>query len=109
MQGRVVAEVAVIPLGTGTAGVSQYVAACLKILEGRDDITYQLTAMGTIIEGTIDKVLEITAQLHEVPFTKGVSRVITTLKIDERRDKEHSIDAKLSSVKKYTKSTGSGG
>ena len=109
MQGRVVAEVAVIPLGTGTAGLSQYVAACLKVLEGREDITYQLTAMGTIIEGTLEKVLEVTAQLHEVPFTKGVSRVVTTLRIDERRDKDHSIDAKLSAVKERTKCIGSGG
>ncbi len=109
MKERVVAEIAVIPLGTGSAGLSQYVAACLKVLENRKDISYQLTAMGTIIEGTLDKVMEVAAQLHEVPFSKGVSRVVTTLKIDERRDKEHSIEAKLSSVKAHTQSTGSGG
>lgn len=109
MQGNVIAEIAVIPLGTATAGVSQYVAACLKVLEERDDISYQLTAMGTILEGKLETVMEVAAQLHEVPFTKGVSRVVTTLKIDERRDKKHSIEAKLASVKAHTDSTGSKG
>ena len=100
MKGQVVAELAIVPIGTGDAGVSHYVAACLEILEGRKDLSYQLTPMGTVIEGSLDVVLEVTRQMHEVPFEKGASRVITTLKVDERRDKPLTMAGKVESVRK---------
>ena len=100
MKGEAVAEVSVVPIGTGDAGVSPYVAACLAILEGRKDLSYRLTPMGTVIEGPLDKILEVTRQMHEVPFAKGASRVLTTLKIDERRDKPLTMASKVESVLK---------
>ncbi|RLE00057.1 MAG: thiamine-binding protein, partial [Aquificota bacterium] len=45
-----VAEVTVVPLGTGSPSLSVYVAKALKILE-QSGLKYQLTPMGTIIEG----------------------------------------------------------
>ena len=104
MKGQVVAELAIIPIGTGDAGVSHYVAACLEILEGRKDLSYQLTPMGTVIEGSLDVVLEVIRQMHEVPFEKGASRVITTLKVDERRDKPSTMAGKVESVLKLRSS-----
>ena len=100
MKGQVVAEVSIIPVGTGDTGLSRYIAACLEVLEGRKDITYRLTAMGTIIEGPLDKVLEVICEMHEVPFSKGASRVVTSLKIDDRRDKPSTITGKIESVMK---------
>lgn len=98
MKGQVVAELSVVPIGTGDAGLSRYIAACLKAVEGREDLSYRLTPMGTVIEGSIDKVLEVTRQMHEVPFGEGASRVLTTLKIDERRDKPLTMAGKMESV-----------
>ncbi|MCK5182241.1 MAG: MTH1187 family thiamine-binding protein, partial [Dehalococcoidia bacterium] len=46
-----IAEVSVVPLGTKTPSVSQYVARAIKVLEQEKDIKYETTAMGTIIEG----------------------------------------------------------
>ena len=46
-------EVGVIPLGTETPSVSKYVAGAVKILQDARDIKYELTAMGTIIEGDL--------------------------------------------------------
>lgn len=100
MKGKVVAELAIVPVGTGDAGVSRYVAACLEVLEGRKGLSYQLTPMGTVIEGSLDEVLEVTRQMHEVPFGKGASRVLTTLKIDERRDRPLTMAGKVESVRK---------
>jgi len=100
MKGQVIAELAIIPVGTGDAGLSHYIAACLEILEGRQDLSYQLTPMGTVIEGSLDKILEITRQMHEVPFDRGASRVVTSLKIDERRDKPSTMVSKVESVLK---------
>jgi len=100
MNRNVIAEVSVVPLGTEQTGVSRYVAACIDILDNRDDIRYQLTPMGTILEGTIDVVFDVVRQMHEVPFDKGAKRVVTTLKIDDRRDKKLTMKGKIDSVMK---------
>jgi len=100
MEGHVVAEISVVPIGPGEAGLSQYVAACLEVLKDRKDLSFQLTSMGTVIEGPIGTVLEAARRMHEVPFGKGVLRVVTTLKIDERRDKVLTISGKVESVLK---------
>lgn len=100
MKGQVVAEVSIIPVGTGDTGISHYVAACLDVLEARKDLSYRLTPMGTVIEGPLDKVFEVTHKMHEVPFGKGAFRVVTTIKIDDRRDTSSTMVGKVESVLK---------
>ena len=95
----VIAEISVVPLGTGSTGLSEYVAACQVVLQDDPRINFQLTPMGTIVEGDLAAVLEIAQKLHEVPFQKGAKRVVLTIKIDDRRDKEASMAKKLQSVK----------
>lgn len=94
----VVAELTVVPLGTGTPSLSGYVAACHAVLEQAKGVKYQLTPMSTIIEGDLDQILEIVRRLHEVPFEKGANRVSTSLRIDDRRDKELTMAGKVESV-----------
>jgi uncharacterized protein (TIGR00106 family) len=108
LEGHIVAEISVAPLGTGSTSLSHYVAGCMEVLEGREDISYQLTPMGTVIEGPLDRVLEIARLLHEVPFGKGASRVITTLRIDDRRDKVSTMAGKINSVLKLHPKTRTG-
>ena len=93
-----IVEISVIPLGTKTPSVSRYVADALKTLEKEKDIKYELTSMGTIIEGDLEKVLDLAKKMHEAVFDKEVSRVITIIKIDDRRDKPLSIEGKVKSV-----------
>jgi uncharacterized protein (TIGR00106 family) len=87
----------ITPLGTGTPGVSSYVAGVERILR-ETRLTHQLTAMGTIIEGDLDEILAVVRRMHEHPFTQGAMRVSTSLRIDDRRDKEHTIAGKMRSV-----------
>ncbi len=100
MKGMVIAELSVVPIGTGEAGLSQYVAACLDVLAQRKEISYQLTPMGTVLQGPIEVVLDVAAKMHEAPFGLGVKRVVTTIKIDERRDKSATMAGKVESVRK---------
>ncbi len=44
-------EVSIVPVGTNSPSVSQYVALALKVLQAEKDLKYELTAMGTILEG----------------------------------------------------------
>jgi uncharacterized protein (TIGR00106 family) len=87
----------ITPLGTGTPSVSRYVAGVERILRGTK-LRHELTAMGTIIEGDLDEILAVVRRMHEHPFTQGAVRVSTFVKIDDRRDKEHTIDGKMRSV-----------
>ena len=87
----------ITPIGTGTPSVSRYVAGVEKILRA-SGLENQLTAMGTIIEGDLDEILAVVRRMHEHPFTQGAVRVSTFIKIDDRRDQEHTIEGKMRSV-----------
>ena len=92
----------ITPIGTGTPSVSRYVAGVEKILRA-SGLKNQLTAMGTIIEGDLDRILEVVREMHEHPFSEGAVRVSTFIKIDDRRDKEHTIAGKMRSVEEKLK------
>lgn len=93
-----VVEVSVTPLGTAGAGVSAFVAGCLRLVE-KSGLNYQLTPMGTIIEGDLDRIFTLLRQMHESPFAAGACRVSTLIKIDDRRDREeHTMAKKMQSV-----------
>jgi uncharacterized protein (TIGR00106 family) len=92
-----VAFLTITPLGTATPSLSSYVAGVERILQGTS-LTHQLTAMGTIIEGEVDEILAVVRRMHEHPFTQGAQRVSTSLRIDDRRDRPHSIAGKMRSV-----------
>ncbi|KOO43498.1 MTH1187 family thiamine-binding protein [Priestia koreensis] len=92
-------DMTIIPLGTETPSMSHYVADIHKILDNhKDRVTYQLTPMSTLIEGELSDLLELVKELHEVPFDKGIQRVCTNIRIDDRRDKKHTMAGKLASV-----------
>lgn len=91
-------EITVIPLGTGSTSLSDYVAGCLKVLEQAEGVKYQLTPMGTVIEGELPKVMEIVMKIHEQPFLAGALRVSTSIRIDDRRDKVGTMESKVLAV-----------
>ena len=95
-----IAEVSVVPLGTKTASVSRYVARAVEALEGQKGIEYEITPMGTVIEGDLDRILTMVKKMHEAVLGEGVVRVLTTVKIDDRLDKPHTMSGKLDSVRK---------
>ncbi len=93
-----IVEFTTVPLGTGSTSVSQYVADCHKIVKAQDKVKYQLTPMSTVLEGDLDNILSLIRRVHEVPFDNGAMRVSTSIKIDDRRDKQASMSQKLNSV-----------
>ncbi len=98
MKEPVIAEIHVIPIGTETTSLSRYITACVTTVKQAQDISYQLTAMGTIIQGPLERVLELAQEIHEVPFAMGAKRVVTTINIDDRRDKAATIESKIKAV-----------
>ncbi|WP_214540079.1 MTH1187 family thiamine-binding protein [Staphylococcus pseudintermedius] len=101
-----IVDVVVIPVGTEGPSVSQYIAEIQTKLEKfkqEGKIDYQLTPMNTLIEGELADLFEVIQAIHELPFNKGLDRVCTNIRIDDRRDKQRKMNDKLDSVKKHLK------
>ncbi len=92
-----IAEITIIPLGTKTPSVSEYVAKAIKVLE-EENLKYEITPMGTVVEGELEEIMRLAQRMHESVFDMGVQRVVTTVKIDDRRDKSSDMARKVKSV-----------
>ncbi len=92
-------EISVVPIGVPGTSLSAYVADCIRVLK-KEKVRFELSAMGTNIEGDLERLLRIAFKMHEVPFKKGALRVLTTIKIDDRRDKKGTLEQKKKAVKK---------
>ena len=94
----VILEISIVPIGTKGTSLSHYVADCIKVLRKEKKVKYELTSMGTNIEGNLRDLIRIALKMHEVPFKKGAPRVLTTLKVDDRRDKKGTLQGKKKAV-----------
>lgn len=87
----------VIPLGTRDSSVSKYVARAIKILQ-KEKVTYEATSMGTTLEGELDEILPICRKMHEAVFGDDIGRVVTIMRIDDRRDKQSTMRGKMQAL-----------
>ncbi len=84
---RIIAEFTLIPLGTCSTSLSQYVAKALRGLKNRG-IQFKITPMSTIIEGdTLDELFEFIKIAREEVIKAGIKRLVISINIDERLDK----------------------
>ena len=94
-------EISIVPLGTPTASVSAYVASSIKVLKKQKGIKYELTSMGTIIEAdSAETLFNVAHKMHRAMLKGDVSRAMTTIKIDDRKDKKVTMHGKISSLQK---------
>jgi uncharacterized protein (TIGR00106 family) len=98
---KVIAEVSIVPIGTSDTGVSAFVAEAIKALEKiaeSNGLRYHVCAMGTAIEGELDAVWQAVKAMQEAMFAAGAKRLLTTLRIDDRRDEEETLERKRQAV-----------
>ena len=94
-------EISIVPIGTKKTSLSEHVARAHMRLKRIKGIKYELTAMGTIIEAnSTDKLLKVAKILHKSVFQKGIKRVVSSIKLDERLDKKSSITGKVEAVRR---------
>ncbi len=92
-----IAQVTVIPLGTKSTSLSDYVVEVQRAL-ARTGIRHQLTPMSTILEGSLDEIFAAIRAMHEAGFA-GSGRVSTSITIDDRRDQPTSAAHKVEVVR----------
>ena len=90
-------EISVIPVGTDNSSIGELVTQSCIAIEDKQ-LEYRITPTSTIIEGRLDDLLDIAKHMHSSPFKSGVDRVITSIKIDERHDKESNMNEMLEEV-----------
>jgi len=91
-------EINIIPLGTKTPSVSKFIAEAVKVLK-QAGLNYELTSMATIVEGKIDDLLSLAKKMHLATFSQDIQRVVTTIKIDDRRDESSTMEEKIRRIK----------
>ena len=64
----VLLEMSITPLGKGES-VSAYVAECVDLVD-RSGLPYELHAMGTIVEGELDQVLDLMQRVTLIPTVR---------------------------------------
>lgn len=92
------AEISVLPIGREGASVGDVIAELRRHLESQDRVKFRMGGMGTSLEGEIDDIFALCAELHKIPLREGVPRAYTVIKIDQRTDKEQTLDDKVASV-----------
>ena len=91
----VILEFSMFPLDKG-GSVSPYVARCLDIID-RSGLDYHCHAMGTLLEGDMDQVLDVVKQCFEAMST-DCSRIECSIKVDYRKGRRGGLESKVASV-----------
>jgi uncharacterized protein (TIGR00106 family) len=95
----IVADLSIIPLGSGTSA-SRYVQAVYEIL-AESGVNFLPGPMSTALETvTLEDLFRIVEKANGRLAEMGVQRIITNVRIDLRLDKEISLASKLSACKK---------
>lgn len=93
----VLLEFSISPLGEGES-VSAYVARSLDLVD-QSGLDYRLHAMGTIVEGELDQVLDLMKRCIEA-VAADCKRVTCSAKLDYRQGHSGRLRAKVESVER---------
>ena len=91
-------EISVMPVGQGTS-MSRIIARSIQALEKEPGVEFEMTSMGTIISGEVERLLQVALKMHLAVREAGAQRIVTTVKIDDRRDKTVTMTSKVESLK----------
>jgi uncharacterized protein (TIGR00106 family) len=93
----IIAQLSIAPLGKGTS-VSNYVKIVIEILK-KEHMTFQTNAMATVIEtNDLATLFHVVQKAHLAVVAAGAERIITEIKIDDRRDKDATMKSKLNAL-----------
>ncbi len=90
---KAVAEIQVVPIGTGVS-VRPWVRRAQAIIAD-SDLAVQEHSFGTNVEGDLETILEVLAEIHETLHAEGVTRLSSAIKIGTRTDKDPDLASKL--------------
>lgn len=93
------ADVCMVPIGTGSASISDFVAAIEKKIQD-SHLKSTLHSAGTTIEGPWDEVMSLIGEVHEYAHEQGFVRLQTSMRVGTRTDKHQTAKDKIDVVLK---------
>lgn len=94
----IISQLSIAPVGKDIS-LSSYIKKVISVLE-ESNVKFETNAMATVIETeNLTTLFKVVEKAHNAVIDAGAKRVITELKIDDRRDKRATIDSKLDSLK----------
>jgi uncharacterized protein (TIGR00106 family) len=96
---KVIAEISTFPVGETGTSLSKFVKEAVKEIDKYPNIRVIHHPMGTVLEAdSIDIILDVTKVAHKAIINAGAFRVVTQLRIDDRRDKPRKMEDKLKAI-----------
>ncbi len=96
----ILAEFAMFPTDKGES-VSSYVSQIIDYIDS-SGITYQLTPMGTVLEGSWDEVMSVISGCFEILKPQS-NRISTSIKIDYRKGDSSRMQSKTDKIQHILK------
>jgi len=94
----ILAQLSVYPIGEGTS-LSRFVKKGVKVIKD-SGFRYEIGGMSTAIEvPDLDSLFLLVKKVHRAHLEEGAKRIAIDLKVDDRRDKDATLEGKRSSVK----------
>ncbi|UCF49641.1 MAG: MTH1187 family thiamine-binding protein [Thermoplasmatales archaeon] len=93
----IISQLSIAPVGEGTS-LSSFVRIVIDTLR-KHNVKFATNDMATILETeNLDALFRVVKEAHNAVIKAGAKRVITELKIDDRKDKEVTIGSKVKAV-----------
>jgi uncharacterized protein (TIGR00106 family) len=93
----VLAQLSVYPIGEGTS-LSRFVKKGVAVIK-ESGYTYQIGGMSTTVElPDLDSLFNLVKKVHAAHLMEGAKRIVIDLKVDDRQDKNATIQSKKASV-----------
>lgn len=89
------AEFQFVPVGTGEEH-KELIARTVELVEN-SELDYQLTAMGTLVEGEWDEIMALVKKCHDT-LSKFTNRIVTNIVIDDRKDARNRLKGNILDV-----------
>ena len=93
----IISQLSIAPVGKDVS-LSKYVKKVISVLK-ENNIKFETNDMATVIETEdLETLFNVVEKAHKAVIESGVQRVITELKIDDRRDKNVTMGTKIKSL-----------
>ena len=94
----VLGQFSIYPLGEGTS-LSRVVKRGIQVIK-ESGYKYEIGGLSTTVEvPDLDALFELVKKVHQAHLGEGARRIVIDLKVDDRRDKDATIDTKRNAVK----------
>jgi len=90
-------EISIVPVGTESSSFSSVIREVCRVID-QHGLPYQVTPTATVIEGNIDQLMNVAAEIHRTPLNHGADRVVTQITIDDRLDQPMDLHSQVAKV-----------